>query len=349
MADKSINQLNPADKIQNTDLFVLQQNNEAKSLPGQVLLSWLTAAADGHGGIANIAKTGTVGLVDTYTITLADTTTYTFTVSNGAKGDKGDTGEAWYLHIKYAINEPVKDSDMLDTINNWIGIYSGLSETEPTSYLAYEWFQLKGEKGEKGDTGTSIQSQTVSYLGSTSPTIPPSGSWSANVPSVPQGQYVWTRTVTTFTDTLEPLTTYSVARMGMDGKGTVSSVNNLSPDSNHNVEVTAENISLSSSNMTSVADGYSTTIHDVIRVTLPSVSESSRSYSVTGITANHVLVQDGCAYLSNPAAADGPLTLETSKNMVVVSGTLVGTTDIVATFGIEENSVNGTVFEEEPF
>lgn len=34
-------------------------------------------------GIANIAKTGTQGLVDTYTITMTDGTTYTFTVTNG--------------------------------------------------------------------------------------------------------------------------------------------------------------------------------------------------------------------------------------------------------------------------
>ena len=41
-------------------------------------------------GIASISKTGTSGLVDTYTITLTDGTTSTFTVANGAKGDKGE-------------------------------------------------------------------------------------------------------------------------------------------------------------------------------------------------------------------------------------------------------------------
>ena len=43
-------------------------------------------------GIQKIEKTGTSGLVDTYTITLTDSTSYTFTVKNGAKGDKGETG-----------------------------------------------------------------------------------------------------------------------------------------------------------------------------------------------------------------------------------------------------------------
>ena len=47
---------------------------------------------DTGNGIANIAKTETSGLIDTYTVTYTDGTTTTFTVTNGAKGDKGDTG-----------------------------------------------------------------------------------------------------------------------------------------------------------------------------------------------------------------------------------------------------------------
>lgn len=45
--------------------------------------------ADGV-GIASIGKTSTAGLVDTYTITLTNSNTYTFEVTNGAKGDTGD-------------------------------------------------------------------------------------------------------------------------------------------------------------------------------------------------------------------------------------------------------------------
>ena len=41
-------------------------------------------------GISNIAKTGTSGLIDTYTITMTSGPSYTFTVTNGEKGDKGD-------------------------------------------------------------------------------------------------------------------------------------------------------------------------------------------------------------------------------------------------------------------
>lgn len=60
-----------------------------------------TNGVDGHDGapgldgvgILDIQKTSTVGLVDTYTITLTDNSTETFTVTNGEKGDPGSTGQ----------------------------------------------------------------------------------------------------------------------------------------------------------------------------------------------------------------------------------------------------------------
>ena len=53
------------------------------------LVAAINEAAQGGGviGIANIQKTSTVGLVDTYTITMTDDTTYTFTVTNGDASD----------------------------------------------------------------------------------------------------------------------------------------------------------------------------------------------------------------------------------------------------------------------
>lgn len=43
-------------------------------------------------GISSVTKTGTSGLVDTYTITYTDNTTTTFTVTNGADGQNGQDG-----------------------------------------------------------------------------------------------------------------------------------------------------------------------------------------------------------------------------------------------------------------
>ena len=73
MADQAISELTAATSVQLEDLFVLEQDKEAKKLQGVVLLRYLTEAADGHGGIQDIQLTGTSGRVHTYTIYLAAT------------------------------------------------------------------------------------------------------------------------------------------------------------------------------------------------------------------------------------------------------------------------------------
>lgn len=83
------------------------------------------------------------------------------------------------------------------------------------------------------------------------------------------------------------------------------------------------------------------TLHDAIEVTLPNVSSSARTFNVTGITADHELVQNGVAYLSNPAAAGSDLTLTTANGKITVGGTLSGTTNITATFCIKETKATG--------
>ena len=240
MADKSIGELVAATSVGATDLFVLEQNNTAKKLTGQTLENWLVSFADGHGGIHSLVKTsssGTNPVIDTYTITYADQTTSTFQVKNGVKGDKGDSQ---YVHIKYSSAMPTKDSDMYDTPDNYIGIYSGASSTAPTAYTSYTWFKYKGEKGDIG-TPATITSQAVEYQAGTSGTIIPSGTWTTTIPTVPNGSYLWTKTTVSF-NSGSPVISYSVARMGIDGSGSVSTVNNVSPDSNGNITIDAEDI-----------------------------------------------------------------------------------------------------------
>lgn len=83
----------------------------------------------------------------------------------------------------------------------------------------------KGDKGDKGDTGATgatgaagkgIASSAVVYQAATSGTVAPTGTWSASPPSVAKGQYLWTRTVITYTDATTS-TLYSVAYQGQDG------------------------------------------------------------------------------------------------------------------------------------
>lgn len=80
-------------------------------------------------------------------------------------------------------------------------------------------------------------------------------------------------------------------------------------------------------------------INDVIQVTLEDVSSTNLSFNVTGVTADHELVQEGYAYLSNPDAAGSALTITTGSGTITVAGTLTGTTNIVMTLGIKTNKV----------
>lgn len=65
----------------------LEQGNEGTE--EEFLASLKGAKGDEGVGISEIAKTATNGLVDTYTITLSNGETATFTVTNGDKGDDG--------------------------------------------------------------------------------------------------------------------------------------------------------------------------------------------------------------------------------------------------------------------
>ncbi|WP_262315365.1 hypothetical protein [Lacticaseibacillus parakribbianus] len=86
-----------------------------------------------------------------------------------------------------------------------------------------------GTNGKDGAAGTSIsvKSSAVTYLAAADGvTTPTTGTWSATIPSVPQGQYLWSKTVVTYSDG-KTTTTYGVTyypKNGTNGAGvTVSS------------------------------------------------------------------------------------------------------------------------------
>lgn len=346
MADKAITDLNtiPGSVDDNNTWFAVAQSGTAYKVSGHEFTLALGTILDGHGGvksivytpptppsltgtmvvtladnttttvnvengkgISSIAKTSTVGLVDTYTITYNDSTTSTFSVTNGAKGD---TGDSWYVWIKYAGSQPTQDSDMGDTPDNWIGFYSGTSSTAPTHYTDYDWFEYKGEKGDTGDAAT-ITTQTIGYQASNSGTVVPGGSWTTTIPTVPPGSFLWTRTQLAFNDG-SVVTAYSVSRFGIDGTGAVSTVNNISPDGSGNVALTGDDIPLTNNvSIEDTIDQIETDMGDVSNLTTAATncvgainelktsiiqsdkktidSGGTKNYTLTGITADHVV------------------------------------------------------------
>lgn len=103
-----------------------------------------------------------VGQASPYDIYIYDGTTSNW-VNNGAL--QGAAGQSAYVWIKYATQSPTSDSDMLNTPADWMGIYSGILSSPPTTYTMYEWYKIKGADGARGVAGPNeISTETTSDI-----------------------------------------------------------------------------------------------------------------------------------------------------------------------------------------
>lgn len=73
-----------------------------------------------------------------------------------------------------------------------------------------------GNNGIAGKDGVGIRSTTITYAQGTSGTVAPTTGWISQVPNVPAGQYLWTKTVWSYTDNTNE-TGYSVSKIGEQG------------------------------------------------------------------------------------------------------------------------------------
>lgn len=132
-------------------------------------------------GISSISKTGTSGLVDTYTIVLTDGTKSTFTVTNGAKGDKGDTGPQGQQGLKGDAGpqgqQGVKGQDGASISNIGKKSTSGLTDTYEILLTdgTKKSFTVSNGKGIKSIAKTStsglVDTYTITYNDDTTSTF----------------------------------------------------------------------------------------------------------------------------------------------------------------------------------
>lgn len=177
----------------------------------------------------------------------------------GISGINGADGKTSYLHIKYS-NDGGKTftGNSGEDIGSYIGTCVDYAKDDPTSVGAYKWAKIKGEtgaKGEKGDTGKGVKSTAVTYQVSSLGTAIPAGTWSSSIPSASAGQYLWTRTVITYTDNTTS-TIYSVSRMGTNG---ANGTNGKSIGSVVNYYLATA----SSSGVTTATSGWTTAVQSV--------------------------------------------------------------------------------------
>lgn len=109
--------------------------------------------------------------------------------------------------------------------NNYIKLYVdtdgkyklGISAESLTFATGQSVKDAIDEVDSKVDAIKSIDSTSIGYLVGDSGTTPPTGIWSAGVPVVPNGKYLWCQKITTYTDGSHDYE-YSVSRTGDKGE-----------------------------------------------------------------------------------------------------------------------------------
>lgn len=135
----------------------------------------------------------------------------TITYQASASGTTTPTG-TWYPTV-----QPVSPGQYLWTKTT-------ILYTDGSSSTSYSVGKM-GEQGNAGNDGRGIASTVIQYQVSTNGTTAPTGTWLSTIPSVSAGQYLWTRTTINYTDGLNPSVSYSVGKMGDNGRG-ISQIKN---------------------------------------------------------------------------------------------------------------------------
>ncbi|HEM6028003.1 TPA: hypothetical protein U2B45_001555, partial [Streptococcus suis] len=153
------------------------------------------------------------------------------TLYKGGKPLTANVTWRWSLDgaVKTGMTYTVRGADVTDTSTLTVAAYIGNDEVAVDELTFVNVLDgrdgVKGEKGDPGQRGSDglpgrdgvgIRSTTVTYASSTNGTTAPTTGWTAAVPTVAPGNYLWTKTVWTYTDG-NTETGYNVSRIGRDG------------------------------------------------------------------------------------------------------------------------------------
>lgn len=156
----------------------------------------------------------------------------------GPKGDKGDRGNDGLpgkngvglksTTITYGMSDNETTMPTSWTANppilvkgKYLWTKTVWTYTDNTSETGYQKTYVArdgndGNNGIAGKDGVGIRSTTITYAQGTSGTVAPTTGWTSQVPNVPAGQFLWTKTVWSYTDNTNE-TGYSVSKIGEQG------------------------------------------------------------------------------------------------------------------------------------
>lgn len=186
--------------------------------------------------------------------------------AKGATGATGNGIKSIKEHYAVSTSNTVTPTSWLDDVpvtnpvNKYLWNYETITYTNGTSVDSkkrvigvYGDTGKDGAKGETGKDGKGIKSTVITYQASTSGTVIPTGTWQTGIPTVSAGQYLWTRTVITYTDDSKS-TSYSVGRMGTNG------TNGTNGSAGRGIKSTAITYQAGSSGTTAPTGTWQTTV-----------------------------------------------------------------------------------------
>ena len=166
------------------------------------------------------------------TVTYTDnTTSVSYSVAKqGATGATGTTGSQWYSGTGITgtsttataftgsgvANARVNDMYLNTSTGNTYKCTVARNATNAKWVYEGNIKGIQGDKGNTGATGNGISKADITYAASSSNTSAPASGWQSTPPSVSAGQYLWTRTIFTYTNGGKA-TQYSVAKQGATG------------------------------------------------------------------------------------------------------------------------------------
>lgn len=218
-----------------TQVMALCGNEQVPCTVGTITCpTGISAVSDGKSPMPTITVTATSALTKSGTITIPIvvngdiTINKTFSYSIAFKGQTGQNGTSVTVSstsVTYQVGasgttKPTGEwSTTVPNVPNgqflWTKTVVRYSDGKSTEAYSVSY---KGTNGSNGSNGTSVtvSSTSVTYQAGTSGTTPPTGTWSTTVPSVANGQYLWTKTVVNYSDG-KSTESYSVSYKGTNG------------------------------------------------------------------------------------------------------------------------------------
>lgn len=153
----------------------------------------------------------------------------------GPKGDRGSDGIPGKNGIGIRNTSVLYGLSMAETVpptawyqnppalvkGQWFWTKTVWTYTDNTTETGYQKTYVArdgndGSNGIAGKDGVGIRSTTITYAMGTSGIVAPTSGWTSQVPNVPAGQFLWTKTLWTYTDNTNE-TGYSVSKIGEQG------------------------------------------------------------------------------------------------------------------------------------